>query len=750
MASLLKALILLSAATVAAMPRVFGNEEMPWLNPENSTEVRIESLIKAMTVEEKISQLMDSSRAIDRLNIPQYNWWNECLHGVARNGRATVFPQAIAFGASFNPGLVQEVAEAISDEARAKFVVAQKSGNRSRYAGLTFWSPNVNIFRDPRWGRGQETYGEDPYLTSRIGVAFVKGLQGTDPQYLKVAACAKHFAVHSGPEALRHVFDAQCSPRDLRETYLPAFKALVEEAKVEIIMGAYNRFMGDPCCSSKYLLTDILRGEWDFDGHVVSDCGAIRDIYTYHKAASSPEEAAAMALQAGTDLECGDVFKALQDALLLGLVTEDDLDVALRRVFGTRIRLGLLDKLEDVPYNAIPPEAVGSAKHRQLARNMAKESIVLLKNSNNVLPLAKDIRNLYVTGPNAASEECLLGNYYGLSEDTVTILDGIVGKVSLGTTVNYKHGILPYRTNVNPIDWTTGEAKRSDACIAVIGLDGLWEGEEGEAIASPYKGDKTNSLRLPENQVEFIRNLRKDSGKPLIVVITAGSPLALPEIYDLADAVILAWYPGQEGGNAVADILFGDVNPSGRLPFTVPFSIKDLPPYEEYSMRGRTYRYMEVDPQFPFGFGLSYSTFHYEGMQLNKTLIGSDETLSVEVSVTNNSSIPGKEVIQIYLTQPGAGKSAPIRKLVAFRKVRIDPGTTRTDKFSLEPEMLRQYDTSGKPVVLNEAYLLTAAGSSPINDSRDLGMSNSITRPFAVTSLKRTPVASNLEPAIKP
>jgi len=452
-----------------AISKEIENPKFAWNDNSFSIDERINKLMAEMTLKEKISQMLDVCPPIERLGIPEYNWWNESLHGVARNGRATVFPQAIGFGATFDPELIEKVATAISDEARAKYNEAIKINNRSRYAGLTFWSPNVNIFRDARWGRGQETYGEDPFLTSKIGVSFVKGLQGDNPDYIKAAACAKHYAVHSGPEEFRHEFDAVVNKKDLFETYLPAFKALVQEANVEGVMGAYNRTLGEPCCGSPYLLQDILRKDWGFKGYIVSDCGAIQDFHKYHKVTQTPEESAALALNSGTNINCGNVYHTLDSALKQGLITVEMLDKRLKENLKTRFKLGLFDPIGTSPYDNIKADVIDSKEHRQIAREVAQKSIVLLKNENNVLPLKKDTRTMYVVGPNASNEEVLLGNYYGLTSNTQTILDGIVGKVSPGTSINYKSGILPYRNNVNPIDWSTGEAGKADVCIAVMG-----------------------------------------------------------------------------------------------------------------------------------------------------------------------------------------------------------------------------------------------------------------------------------------
>lgn len=713
----------LTLVLVFMLPKVWAQEvTFDWYNYKLPVEERIEALISAMTLEEKVSQLKDASVAIPRLEIPEYNWWNEALHGVARNGRATVFPQAIALAATFDTALVQKVATAISDEARAKFNVSVKNGNRSRYAGLTFWTPNVNIFRDPRWGRGQETYGEDPYLTSRIGVSFVKGLQGDHPKYLKAAACAKHYAVHSGPEASRHEFDAIPTVKDLYETYLPAFEALVKEGKVETVMGAYNRVFGAPACGSPFLLQEILRDKWGFKGHIVSDCGAIQDFHTTHNVTSSPVESAALAINSGVDLNCGNTYPHLVEAVKKGLVHEDTINARLRSLLHTRFKLGLFDPTELNPFNDVGEEVIESAKHRALALEASRKSMVLLVNKSNTLPLKADMRNLYITGPQANNSEVLLGNYYGMSSNLVNILEGITGAVSAGTTINYKQGCLPYRTNVNPIDWTTGEAKSSDAIIAVMGISAALEGEEGEAIASPFKGDRLEPF-LPENQLEFLRKLRADNEKPLIVVMTGGSPMIIPEVAELADALLWVWYPGQEGGTAVADIVFGKVSPSGRLPITFPASIDQLPPYEDYSMQGRTYKYMTDEPLFPFGFGLSYSSYVYDNLTLNSSRIKRGQDVTISCEVTNTGGVDGEEVIQAYLVQPGAGKTAPLRKLVGINRSLLKKGETKEVGFIIDASSMAQYNDKGIAEVKKGMYTIHVGGSSPGKRSQELGIS---------------------------
>lgn len=702
-----------------------------WYDTSLPVEDRISALVEAMTLEEKVSQLKDVSVAIPRLDVPEYNWWNECLHGVARNGRATVFPQAIGLAATFDTELIEEVSTAISDEARAKFNIAVKNGNRSRYAGLTFWTPNVNIFRDPRWGRGQETYGEDPFLTSQIGIAFVRGLQGNDDKYLKAAACAKHYAVHSGPEALRHEFDAIATPRDMQETYFPAFEALVREAKVEIVMGAYNRVLGEPACGSPYLLQETLRDKWGFKGHIVSDCGAISDFHLYHKVTKTPEESAALAINSGVDLNCGNVYPHLVEAVKQGLVTEETIDLRLKTLLSTRFKLGMFDPIDDNPFNKVGEEVICSDKHANIALEAARKSMVLLTNKNNVLPLSPNINNLYVTGPQANNSEVLLGNYYGMSNRLLNILEGITAAVGAGTTINYKQGCLPYRTNVNPIDWTTGEAKASDAIIAVLGINGNMEGEEGEAIASDTKGDRLNPY-LPENQIEFLRKLRKDNDKPVIVVMTGGSPMIIPEVEELADAILWAWYPGQEGGTAVADIIFGKVSPSGRLPLTFLASTDNLPPYEDYNMTNRTYKYMDYDPLFPFGYGLSYSKFEFSNVKLSADKIKRGNDLTVTLDITNSGDVKAEEVAQVYLEQPGAGVTAPYKKLVGFKRVSLKPGETKSISITVASKEMKQFDEKGNALTAKGEYKLMVGNCSPTGLTEKLGIDKPVELKYRV------------------
>ncbi|MCP4397890.1 MAG: glycoside hydrolase family 3 protein [bacterium] len=695
-------------------------------DPSKPIEERVADLVSRMTLEEKASQMLHEAKAVERLGIPEYNWWNECLHGVARAGRATVFPQAIGMAASFDTGLFFRVATAISDEARAKYHAAVAAGNRGHYKGLTFWTPNVNIFRDPRWGRGQETYGEDPFLTSELGVAFVKGLQGDDPKYLKTAACAKHFAVHSGPEADRHHFDAVVSQKDLYETYLPAFKALVD-ADVEAVMGAYNRTLGEPCCGSQLLLVDILREAWNFQGHIVSDCWAVRDFHEHHKVTSRPEESVALAVNKGCDVNCGCTYEFLVKAVQEGLIDESTVDESLTRLFSTRFKLGMFDPQEDVPFSKISMDVVNCESHRALAREAAVKSIVLLKNENNLLPLKQENKKILLTGPNAASISALLGNYYGLSDKLVTVLEGVVGKLGEGTGIEYRNGCLLKDNTLDAQNWTFHEAESADVIIAAFGLDPSLEGEEGDAIASDETGDRSD-IRLPRGQEEFLRKM-KSCGTPVVLLLAGGSPIAFPE--DIADAILFMWYPGEEGGNAVADVLFGDVSPSGKLPLTFPKSVEQLPPYDDYAMKGRTYRYAAGEPLFPFGFGLSYTSFSYEKLELSSAKISEGERLTAGVTLKNIGERDAEEIVQLYLTDLDASVDVPQYALKAFRRVCLRAGESANISFEISPEMLALVDNEGNHLLEPGEFRVTIGGSSPGERSRQLGAPAPVSAIFA-------------------
>jgi len=671
---------------------------------------RITDTLARMTVEEKVAQMMFRAPGNTRLGIPEYTWWSEALHGVARAGRATVFPQAIGLAATFDAALVRRVADAISTEGRAKHHAAAAEGNFGQCRGLTFWSPNVNIFRDPRWGRGQETWGEDPFLTGALGTAFVKGMQGTNRRYLKTAACAKHFAVHSGPEKARHSFDAEVNRRDLFETYLRAFGMLVK-AGVESVMGAYNRTNGEACCASETLLVEILRGRWGFDGHVVSDCWALNDIYQGHGLAQTPAQAAALALKHGCDLECGTAFAHLPEALAQGLVTESDLDRSLARLLRTRIRLGMFDQPRLVPFASTPQRAINCARHRKLAREAAAKSIVLLKNVNAVLPLKRTLKSIFVTGPAAANVDVLLGNYYGQSGTMVTILEGITEACGEATTVEYKIGAMFDRANDNPIDWTTGNARDSDVTVAVMGISPLMEGEEGDAIASASLGDR-DEIGLPACQVEFLRKL-KSAGKPLVVVLTGGCAISMPEVADLADALVYAWYPGEQGGHAVADVLFGAVSPAGRLPVTIVKGLAQLPPFESYAMAGRTYRFMDEEPLFRFGFGLSYTTFRYGALQLSRKAVAPHEGVTVSIEVTNTGRTAGDEVVQLYIRDIDSTVPVPRVHLEGFARVYLRPRERTTVTFAVTAESLAAYDDGGNAFVEPGEFEIAAGNCQP-------------------------------------
>lgn len=711
---------LLWCVCVVIVCPVYGQQPALYLDPAQPLEARVKDLIGRLTLDEKVHQMMHSSPAIPRLNMPAYNWWSESLHGVARSGAATIFPQAIGLGATFDERLILEISTAISDEARAMYNAANAKGYHQHYGGLTFWTPNINIFRDPRWGRGQETYGEDPYLTARLGVSFVRGLQGDNPNYLKVGACAKHFAVHSGPERLRHEFNALASPKDMRETYLPAFKALVTEAGVESVMCAYNSTNGEPCCANHFLLTDVLRKEWNFKGHVVSDCWALVDFYKNgHNVVKTQAEAVALAVKNGVNLNCGDEYPALTEAVSKGLITEKEIDDALAVLLRTRFRLGMFDPKGRNPYDAITPDVINSAKHRALARTAARKSIVLLKN-NGVLPLRNDLSNYFVTGPNAASVDAMLGNYFGVNPDIVTVLEGLTAELKPGSQMQYRPGILLDRDNANTIDWTTPAAKACDATFVVMGITGLLEGEEGESVASPYFGDRLD-YNIPKNQIDFLKKIKDGNKNPVIAIVTGGSPMNLTDVHEYADAILLVWYPGEEGGHAVADIVFGKTAPSGRLPITFPKSLEQLPAYEAYSMKGRTYRYMDAEPMYPFGFGLSYTTFAYSNIKLAAPKISKKETTSVEVTVTNTGKVEAEEVVQLYVTDIDATVPVPRYALKGMQRIALKPGATTTVRFAISPEMLELVDAKGERRLESGGFRISVGGSLPGSRSEALG-----------------------------
>jgi beta-glucosidase len=682
-----------------------------YLDPKAKLDARVADLIGRMTTDEKIGQLMHAAPSIPRLGIPEYNWWSECLHGVARAGRATVFPQAIGMAAAWDEPLMLRCASAMADEARAKYHAALRLDNRRLFMGLTYCSPNINIFRDPRWGRGQETYGEDPYLTSRIGVAFVRGLQGDDPRYLKLVAIPKHYAVHSGPEKERHGFDACPDARTLRETYLRAFEACVREGRAASIMGAYNRVLGEPCCASVLLLRKILREDWGFDGCVVSDFGAIDDIHNHHKVTADAAESAAISVRNGCDVNLGETYKALTQALDRGLVTEAEIDVALRRAMAARFRLGMFDPPARVPYSRISTKVVDGPEHRALALRMARESMVLLKNEGGLLPLRKRYKSILLTGPGIDSSDVLLANYNGHSSRMVLPMEGILAKVDPGACVNSVRlcefsGSVP----VNPgfIQW---QATGADLIIACMGLSPRMEGEEGDAADSEAGGDRKH-IGLPQVQEDFLKALHA-TGIPVVLVLTGGSPLAIPWATEHIPAIVMAWYPGEEGGTAIADVLFGDYNPAGRLPVTFVKSADQLPPFVDYRMDGRTYRFMREKPLYPFGFGLSYTTFAYSALKLGARRIAAGESLKVGVTVRNTGRCAGDEVVQLYVTDLKASVPVALRHLEGFSRVHLRPGRKKTVEFTLKPEQMAVFDDAGCRKVEPGDFEVSVGGGQP-------------------------------------
>jgi beta-glucosidase len=876
--------IVLTVVSATALPQRLAPgattapaDDRPYQNPDLTVEARAADLVSRMTLDEKVSQLVHDAAAIPRLDVPAYNWWNECLHGVARAGVATVFPQAIGLAASFDTELMGEVATAIGDEARAKHHEFLRHGQRGIYQGLTFWSPNVNIFRDPRWGRGQETYGEDPYLTSRMGVAFVKGLQGDDPRYYKVIATAKHFAVHSGPEPDRHHFDARVSDRDLYDTYLPAFRALVQEGRAASVMGAYNRIGGEPATASRRLLGDILRGEWGFDGYVVSDCGAVEDIYRSHNLVKTPEEAAALAVRRGCDLECGfgsdAAYLELPRSVARGLISEKEIDVAVTRLMSARLKLGMFDPPERVRYAQTPYSVNASPEHDRLARRMAQESIVLLKNAG-ILPLRKDLGTIAVVGPNADAVAPLLGNYNGTPAASVTVLAGIRAAVSRGTRVVHAHGVSlvegrvdpndteaipskylrpgpdaleqglkgeyfktrdlegpPAVTRVDPTvdfrwmrgaptddavargelsreaalpndgfsvrwtgqllpptsgtyvlavagddgyrlvvdgrvvveDWQAGRgtlakkasldleggraydlrleyfedtrdaeihlgwtlpgakdpfvaaveaARDADAVVFVGGLSPQVEGEEMRVTYPGFRGGDRTDLALPAPQEKLLEAVHA-TGKPVVLVLMTGSAIAVNWAEENVPAILAAWYPGQRGGTAVADVLFGDVSPSGRLPVTFYRSTDDLPPFEDYDMRGRTYRYFGGKALYPFGHGLSYTRFEYSGMQVSRRSLSPKEPLDVSVDVKNTGGRDGDEVVELYVREVGTATPAPLKDLRGFRRIHLKRGEEQRVAFRMNPETdFARYDVATKREAVEPGEFEIQVGSS--------------------------------------
>jgi len=688
------------------MPEVKDPPVYP--DPAQPMERRINDLIRRMSLREKAAQMLNDAPAIERLGVPAYNYWNECLHGVARAGTATSFPQAIGLAAMWDAPLLHEIADAIATEARAKYHDTIRRGLHTQYYGLTFWTPNINLVRDPRWGRGQETYGEDPFLTGRLAVAFIKGLQGDDPRYAKALACAKHFAVHSGPEPLRHGFDAQPSEQDLYDSYLPHFEAAVREGRVGAVMSAYNRVDGKSATASLFLLTETLRKRWGFAGHVVSDCDAVSDIWMTHKLVATPEEAAALAVKAGCDLNCGSQYYALTRALKKGLLAEQDIDQALRHIFTARFQLGMFDPDEMVPYAKIPMSTVDSPAHAALALKAAEESIVLLKNTG-VLPLDRArVKRLAVIGANADSVRMLLGNYNGTPSHPVTILQGIQAAAGPGIEVVYAKGCPLALHPGETIDDHAPEflravetARSADAIIYVGGISSQLEGEEMRVDYDGFKGGDRTRIELPAVQSALLKALDA-TGRPVVFINCSGSAIAMPWEAEHLPAIIQAWYPGQAGGTAVAEVLFGDCNPSGRLPVTVYRSTEDLPPFEDYAMAGRTYRFFPGQPLFPFGHGRSYTEFHYGPVRLAGGEVRADGTIRMSVDITNSGGRDGNEVVQVYARRVGVDNPAlPRQRLCAFQRVPVLKGQSVRVDLAIPAITLRHWDTQVKNYVVD-------------------------------------------------
>ena len=677
---------------------------------------RARELVSQMTLEEKAFQMVNGAPAIERLGIKAYNWWNEALHGVARAGVATVFPQAIGLAATFDEDLIEEVADAISTEGRAKFNLQQKYNDTDIYKGLTFWSPNVNIFRDPRWGRGHETFGEDPYLTSRMGVRFVEGLQGHDENYMKAAACAKHFAVHSGPEDLRHEFNAEVSIQDLYETYLPAFKACVREAKVESVMGAYNRTNGEPCCGSKTLLKDILRDTWGFQGHVVSDCWAIRDFHEGHMVTSGELESVAMAVNNGCDLNCGNLFIYVKQAVEDGLISEERVDEALINLFTTRMKLGLFDGQGSTPYDDIPYTVVDSRQMQELNLKAAQKCVVLLKNEGNLLPLNKSsIKTIGVIGPNADNRRALVGNYEGTASHYYTLLEGIQEYVGEDIRVLASEGCHLYADAISNLSKghdrdseVKGVCDASDVVIMCLGLDSGLEGEEGDQGNQFASGDKPN-LNLPGRQQEILQ-IACESGKPVILVLLSGSALSVNWANEHVPAILQGWYPGAQGGRAIARILFGEYNPEGKLPVTFYRSTEELPAFTDYSMKGRTYRYMTGEALYPFGYGLSYTNFEFSEVR-SSTSVVTKEGVDVTAVLKNTGKIDGAETFQVYVKVCREGTPNP--QLKGLKKVSLKPGESENISIHLPVEAFGLYDEEGRLRIRKGQVEIYAGGQAP-------------------------------------
>ncbi len=709
-----------AAPAAAPVPVVVDTAGAAFLDPRRRESLRAADLVRRLTLDEKVAQLMNRAPAIPRLGIPAYDWWSEGLHGVARAGVATVFPQAIGLAATWDPALLGRVATVISTEARAKYGEALRRDEHGTYQGLTFWSPNINIFRDPRWGRGQETYGEDPYLTGRLAVAFVRGMQGDDPRFLKVVATPKHFAAHSGPELGRHGFDAVVDERDLLETYLPAFEAAVREGGAQSVMCAYNRLNGVPACADSLLLRHFLRDAWGFRGYVVSDCDAVDDIRAGHHAAADEAVAAALALRAGTDLNCGSAFRSLVDAVRRGLASEADVDTALTRLVRARLRLGMLDPQAQVPYADIPFAENDAPPHAALADTAARESLVLLRNADGLLPLRPGLRRIAVIGPNADDPQVLLGNYNGAPSAPVTPLDGIRARArEAGADVAYARG-SPWAAGMADSDsvaaWRAGAvaaARGADVAVLCLGLSPRLEGEELPVHVPGFEGGDRTDLALPAPQDSLLEAVVA-TGTPVVLALMGGGALAVDGAAEHVPAIVDAWYPGQAGGTALAALLFGDFSPSGRLPVTFYRSVSQLPPFTEYHMEGRTYRYFRGDVLYPFGFGLSYTRFRYDSLVVSPGP-RTGEPVRVSADVENAGTVAGDEVVELYVSIVGAGVPVPVRSLEGVARVTLLPGERRRVAFTLEPRQLAVVDSTLRRVELPGRFDVSVGGRQPMD-----------------------------------
>lgn len=695
-------------------------ETLPFRDTSLTLEERVKDLIARLTLEEKVQMMKHNSPAIPRLGIPAYNWWNEALHGVARTPeKVTVFPQAIGMAATFDTEALQKMGDITASEGRALFNEALKAGKGiAQYRGLTYWTPNINIFRDPRWGRGQETYGEDPFLTARMGSAIVRGLEGDHPYYLKAVACAKHYAVHSGPEHNRHSFDARPSLFDLWDTYLPAFRELVTKAKVHGVMCAYNRLEGQPCCGNDPLLVDILRNQWRFDGYVTSDCWAVSDFTGFHKTHANNTIAASDAMLAGTDLECGNLYHLLAEGVQKGLHSERDINVSLTRLFTILFKLGMFDPQEQVPYASIGREVIECDAHKQHAYRMAQESMVLLKNEKQLLPLkASKVKRIALIGPNADNGHTQLANYFGTPSEIITPYLSLKKRFGDKIKIDYYAGteIVKKLDNAPSFAQIAAEAKKADVIVFVSGISADYEGEAGDAGAGGYagfaSGDRT-TMSLPPVQIDLMKALKK-TGRPLVVVNMSGSVINFDWESKNADAIIQAWYGGQAAGDAIVDVLFGQYNPAGRMPLTTYKSDDDLPPFESYSMENRTYRYFKGEVRYPFGYGLSYTTFAYDKMEC-AAKVQTGERIQASVTVSNTGKRDGDEVVQLYVAHPQNGNiRIPLCALKGFQRIHLKAGESRQVTFTLSPEDLALTDVKGNLIENAGEVELFIGGGQP-------------------------------------